>query len=118
MKDMSFLEMVPVVLALYLWADKLSNKKILFHIDNLALVSILNKRSSKDKLIMKLIRPFVLLTMLNNVQFRTVHIEGVKNDIADSISRFQMSRFRSLAPEADVSPAVLSMEFLTLISSL
>jgi len=118
MKDMSFLEMVPVVLALYLWADKLSNKKILFHIDNLALVSILNKRSSKDKLIMKLIRPFVLLIMLNNVQFRTVHIEGVKNDIADSISRFQMSRFRSLAPEADVSPAVLSMEFLTLISSL
>jgi hypothetical protein len=97
MKDMSFLEMIPVVLALYLWADKRSSKNILFHIDNLALVSILSKRSSKDKLIIKLIRPCVLFTMLSNVQFRAVHIEGIKNEIADSISRFQMSRFRSLA---------------------
>jgi hypothetical protein len=41
----SFLELVPVVLALYLWADEFTGKKVLFHIDNLALVSIMNKRS-------------------------------------------------------------------------
>ncbi|VDH91303.1 Hypothetical predicted protein [Mytilus galloprovincialis] len=76
MRNMSFLELVPVVLAMYLWAENLKNKKILFNIDNLALVSIVNKRSSKDKQIMKLIRPFVLLTMMNNIQFKAVHIEG------------------------------------------
>ena len=45
MKYISFLELVPVVLALYLWADELTGKKVLFHIDNLALVSIMNERS-------------------------------------------------------------------------
>lgn len=118
MKNLSFLELVPVVLTMYLWADKLANRNILFHIDNLALVSILNKRSSKDKFIMKPIRPFVLLTMLNNVQFKAIHIKGVCNDIADSISRFQMSRFRSLAPAADTNPTDMSVELLTLISSI
>ena len=33
---------------------KLKNKRILFNIDNNALVSIVNKRSSKDKQIMQL----------------------------------------------------------------
>ena len=49
---------------MFLWAENLKNKKIQFNIDNIALVSIVNKRSSKDKFIMKLMRPFVLLTIL------------------------------------------------------
>jgi hypothetical protein len=75
MKNMSFLEMVPVVLAMFLWVTSLENKKILFYIDSNALVSIVNKRSSKDTWIMKMIRPFVLITMKNNVQFKAIHIE-------------------------------------------
>ena len=75
MKNMSFLEMVPLVLAMFLWVTSLENKKILFYIDSNSLVSIVNKRSSKDTWIMKMIRPFVLITMKNNVQFKAIHIE-------------------------------------------
>jgi hypothetical protein len=57
-------------------------------------------------MIMKVIRPFVLLTMLSNVQFKAVHVEGVTNAIADSISRFQ-----SLAPTAEDTPAEITPEF-------
>lgn len=32
------------------------------------------------------------------------HVPGVKNGIADSLSRFQMSRFRLLAPDASRAP--------------
>lgn len=67
MKNMSFLEMVPLVLAMFLWATSLENKKILFYIDNTALISIVNKRSSKDTWIMKMIRPFILITMKHNI---------------------------------------------------
>lgn len=42
MKNMTFLELVPVVLSMYLWAAQFRNKKILFFIDNLALVTIVN----------------------------------------------------------------------------
>jgi len=67
MKNMLFLEIVPVVLAIFLWATSLENKTILFYIDNNALVSIVDKRSSKETWIMKMIRPFVLITMKHNI---------------------------------------------------
>ena len=113
---MAFLELVPVVLSIFLWIHLLGNKKVLFHIDNLALVSIVNKRSSKDKNIMKLIRPFVLLSMIDNVQFKAVYIPSAKNEISDSLSRFQDNRFRFLVPEAGKIPAQIPSEFLNLIS--
>ena len=115
-KNMTFLELVPVVLSIFLWVHLLGNKKVLFHIDNMALVSIVNKRSSKDKNIMKLIRSFVLLSMIHNVQFKAVYIQSAKNKISDSLSRFQDNRFRFLAPETDKSPGQIPSEFLNLIS--
>jgi len=115
LKNMSFLEFIPVLLAIFLWGEKLKNKRILFNIDNNALVSIVNKRSSKDKQIMQLMRPFVLMTMLNNIQFKSLYIVGFQNKVADSLSRFQMSRFRSLVPTADSSPAVIPESFIRLI---
>ena len=48
---------------MYLWVENLKNKKVLFNIYNIAFVSIVNKQSLKDKLIMKLIRRFVLITI-------------------------------------------------------
>lgn len=47
MSDISFLELVPILLAMLSWSDQFKNKKILLRIDNRALVSINNKRTSK-----------------------------------------------------------------------
>jgi hypothetical protein len=41
--DITFLELVPIVLSLIIWGPEFKNKKILLHIDNQALVSIINK---------------------------------------------------------------------------
>jgi hypothetical protein len=86
MTHITFLELVPIVLSIFPFRHQFCNKHILFHTDNLALVSILNKRSSKSKRVMELIRPLVLHTMLCNMQFKAVHIEGRVNSIADAIS--------------------------------
>jgi len=67
---------------------------------------------------MQLIRPVVLLTMQYNIQFKAVHIQGIKNEIADSLSRFQMQRFRKVAPHADVEPAMIPIKLLTIISDM
>ena len=95
-----------------------AGKKILFHIDNLALVSIINKRTSMDKQIMKLVRPLVLWTMLNDIQFKARYINTTKNSIADALSRFQMHRFRLLAPQAEKQPAPVPTEFWKIILDL
>ena len=118
MKNMAFLELLPVLLALILWAKYLENKKIKFYIDNLALVNIVNKRTSRDKQIMKLIRPMVLLTMQHNILFKAFHIETSRNKIADALSPFQMARFRSLAQKAESVPESIPEQFLEVISQI
>ena len=83
---MSFLEMVPVLLALWLWGMDLANKKVVLHIDNAALVAILNKQSCRSERLMQLVRKFVLLAMRHNVIFKAFFIPSVANEIADFCS--------------------------------
>lgn len=117
-KDISFLELVPIVLALFCWASSFANMKILFRTDNEALVYVINKRTSKSKAVMKLVRPLVLFTLCNQIQFKAKHIPGSKNIIADSLSRFQMARFREVAKSANQQPTQIPMKFLELISNM
>lgn len=114
-RDITFLEFIPVVLALVLWGHLLQNKKIVLHIDNLALVEILNKQSSRSKRIMDLMRLFVTLVLQHNIVFRSFHIPGLLNEISDSISRQEWNRFRALAPEANTEPEQIPSHFRDLI---
>ena len=98
--SIAWMEFFPIVVAMVLWGDRMSRKKIIIRSDNESVVAIVNKQSSKCPLIMKLVRFFVLQCLKCNVAFKAIHIPGVRNNIADSLSRFQMSRFRSLAPDA------------------
>ena len=118
LKDLSFLEMVPVLLALYLWGPNLANKKVSFNIDNEALVWVRNKQSSKSKRLMQLVRPFVQLSMSYNIVFKAVHIASKSNCIADAISRQQWKRFRVLAPNALLDLEAIPLVFRHLISGL
>ena len=60
LKDICFLKMIPVVLAIEVWGLQLRNKKVVFHVDNIALVSVINKQTTKSKRLMELVRHFVL----------------------------------------------------------
>ena len=115
MADITCLELVPIVLSIFLFKQDLSNKQILFHTDNKALVYILNKKSSKSRRVMGLIRPLVLNTMLYNMHFKAIHIEGQINCIADVISSKQWQRFGSLLRETDPEMTPVPQEFLQLI---
>ena len=56
---------------------------------------------------MDLVRAITILTLEHNLSFTARHIPGLDNSIADSLSRFQMDRFRHLAPNASPSPCVI-----------
>lgn len=105
--NITFLELFPVVTALSTWGSSLQNRKLLFHIDNEAVVTIINKNSSKCFYTMSLVRRLVLFTLKYNIILRAEHIKGMDNSIADAISRCQWKRFRQLAPQADLQPTVL-----------
>lgn len=114
-QDISYLELIPIVMGIYIWGCQLSNSKLLLHTDNMALVSIINSKSSKSPRVMSLIRPLVLKCLHLNLQIKAQHIAGKLNEIADSISRFQWHRFRQLAPAASPNPQPIPSEFWSLL---
>ena len=56
---------------------------------------------------MDLVRSITMLTLVHNFIFAAKHIPGLDNSIADSLSRFQMDRFHSLAPHASPTPCTI-----------
>lgn len=100
-------ELFPIVLAVEIWADHLRNKCIMFHCDNEAVVTILTKHTSKDSIVMKLVRRLIVQSLKNNFLFSSVHIMGKKNVLADRLSRLQVTNFRDLAPHMDSLPVLI-----------
>ena len=99
----AFLELFPIVLALRLWKTVLQNKRVVFWSDNQSVVAIINRQTSRCPKIMNLVRMLVIHCLRLNIHFRARHVPGLDNGIADSLSRFQMTRFRQLAPGADLT---------------
>ena len=102
--DITLLEYFPILVSIYIWGNELRNKKILFRCDNESVVHVINQQSSKSLKLMVLVRVLTLKCLHFNLVIKAEHISGVNNGIADSLSRFQMARFRELAPCADHLP--------------
>ena len=106
--NIAILEFYPIVLSLHLWGADMSNRSILFFTDNEALVHVINKQSCKDKALMALVRKLVLICLQFNVAFKAKHIPGVKNVLADALSRLQVQKFQQSAPPTmDNAPTVI-----------
>ncbi|XP_069109890.1 uncharacterized protein [Argopecten irradians] len=102
--SMAFLELYPIVVAAVLWGDQWTCKRIKFYCDNQATVQIISKGRSKEPIIMKLMRTLIMCAANNNFAVYSEYFPGIKNEIADALSRFQIARFRRLAPYADLHP--------------
>ena len=68
-------ELLPVMLAFKLWAVQLKGVNILFLVDNISIVHVLNNKTSKDPIIMKMMRQMVIHAMSNHTDFGSTHIE-------------------------------------------
>ena len=102
--NITFLEFFPIVIALRLWGPSMADRCIIFRTDNAALADIINQQTSKHKLVMTLVRDLVLTSLLHNIVFRTKHIEGVRNTLADHLSRLKVDKFQELYPGVDPQP--------------
>lgn len=107
-------ELFLIYLACAVWGSSWHNRHIHFSCDNQAVVSIIITKSSKIPCIMDLLRLITLLNLQHNFTLTAVHLAGLQNGVTDSLSHFQMDRFRELAPEAYWLPHPgISDSFLT-----
>lgn len=100
------LELFPIVLAIEIWAELLANKAIRLFTDNMALVSIINTKTTKEPhdRTMILVRRLVLVSLKHNILVEAHHIPGKKNVLPDLLSRLQIRQFREMAPHMDSKP--------------
>ena len=105
-------ELLPIVIAMKLWGPGLANRRILFLTDNIAVVFIINNQSSKDSVIMTLVRSLVVTLLTHNIELRAKHIPGKENTLADLLSRFQMKAAQRLAPYLREHPERIKQEWL------
>jgi hypothetical protein len=87
----TILELYPIFVLINMFGHLMTNSNILFHCDNSAVTSIVNKQSSRDNTAMQIVRPLVLLLIKFNIHLRSRHIPGVMNILPDKISRFQVT---------------------------
>jgi hypothetical protein len=102
--DITVLELFPILVALYIWSSELVNKIIRFNCDNMAVVQIINMLSSKSEQVMCLVRCLALRCLNLNIIINSNHVPGRFNGICDALSLFQLTKFRELAPQADLNP--------------
>ncbi len=97
-KSIAIKELTPIYLAFMLWIEYFKNEKICFLVDNMSVIHILRSKTSKDPILMSMVRKMVVLSMLNNVMFSAVHIPGRHNIVADLLSRFSFQKVQKVAP--------------------
>ena len=83
---------------------KVINKSVEVFSDNTPTVEVINDAFSCSPNLMHLFHFLMLHCMLNNIKLTGFFIPGDKNDIADSLSYFQLTRFRQLHKEANTNP--------------
>lgn len=114
--SMALLEMFPIFVAVLLWGHRWSRKKILFHCDNMAVVEIIKKGRSRDGRINSMMRKLAMHAAKHSFLLLAEYVPSLENGIADSLSRFQETRFRSLAPDAEEVPIPVPRSTLKYLS--
>ena len=89
--DIAHLEMLNILVVLRSWASQWATKTILVHIDNEAVVTILQTGKTKDATLAAICHNISMEIAKADIRLKTVHIPGKLNVIADSLSRFHIS---------------------------
>jgi len=114
--DIMAKELVPIALSCALWGALLPNKILEFKCDNRGLVDVINKGSSKERVVMHLLRCLWLFSAFHEITIRASHVPGVLNTAADMLSRNRAVRFLCDYPWAACNPTLIPTSLLMIMS--
>ena len=108
-------ELLPIVLACAIWGPSWSHKRVQVSCDNAAVVEVVNKKTSKCKDIMHLLRCLHFFLAYHDCTLKAVHVPGVQNIAADAISRNRPQVLRKAVPGAQQQPDEVSQTLWSLL---
>ena len=100
-------------MAAYLWGPLRASKQVNILSDNCSVVEILRTGTLRAPTIMSLGRYLFLLAARHSFSFTASPVRGKSNPITDSLSHFQLQRFRQLASHADSIPTQIPQQLLS-----
>ena len=112
--SINYLELYAMTVAISIWIEKFKNQRIYIFCDNMSVVQMVNKTSSKCKNCMVLIRYIVLKSLTYNVKINVKHVPGKSNNYSDWLSRLEYKKFRqharSMGRKFTNSPSTIPQE--------
>ena len=111
-KHIAAKELIPILIALFIWGPHLHGKRVLSNCDNLAVVSVLNSRYSRDQDLTQLLRCLFFLEASFQFHLSASHISGTLNDCVDDLSRNRLSAFKAKVPHAQIYPSPIPSSLL------
>ena len=79
--------MINIVVALRIWGKFWAGHIITIRCDNMAVVNVANSGKTRDTYMAQCARNIWWLCAIYDITHRVVHIKGVKNEVADALSR-------------------------------
>ena len=108
-------EMIPIVISAAIWGRAWTGQSVRFQSDNAAVVALINNGTSKDDVLMHLMRCLVFVTAKFNFVVSASHIKGTLNVLADALSRNNYKKFLSNYPQACPTPTKIPPPLVELL---
>ena len=107
--SIAFLELVPIIISGLVWGKYWRGSHVLCRCDNFATVEIIQSRYSRDDNLMHLLRCLFFAEAAFNFSYIPRHLPGRLNEVADALSRNNLSpallQANGLEPEPTTIPA-------------
>ena len=104
------------MLSCAVWGRSLAKQSVEFRCDNHSLVDAIAKGSSKQNMVMHLLRSLWLFTAIFDIDVTASHIPGAQNTSADLLSRNNSKNLLLMNPLASQTPTPLPPALTFLIS--
>ena len=105
--SMTWLELVPVMIACLVWGGGWAGQRVRIFSDNMGVVGVWGRGWSGDGRIMALIRQLLFVTARQQFVLDVAYVGTKENGAADALSRNDTARFRRLRPYAADRPTVV-----------
>ena len=113
--DIDYLELFAIYAACATWGHLWAGNRIVIYTDNLPITDVWQMGTSKSPSLMSLVRKIFLEAAEYEYCLALKYLPGKLNVQADSLSRFQMSQFRTANPQASPHPTPLPDRVLQLL---
>ena len=88
-----YLELYAVMIAIFLWAKDLANRRVIIFCDNMSIGHCINKSTSSCPNCVILLRIITATSLKYNVRFFCRHVIGHTNTLVDELSRGKIDQY-------------------------